>query len=191
MSESLNWEKYSAFSQKRYVEEAEKSSKPGSVAEMKAYFEAHYKKKAAQKASVLAQEANSSVNETLDYETQHGYCNDLSIEINSEEHSNVTVVEEPEKDAVDCQAVDYAHTNKDKCGIEQIEVEISKVGTAEDVPQPLVDTNLNVESSVLVDDSNQREHVEKTVIPIEERMPDPVCFLFCFFFSFLSFYVFI
>lgn len=47
MSETLAWEKWSAFSHNRYLEEAEKSSKPGSVAKMKAYFEAHYRKKQA------------------------------------------------------------------------------------------------------------------------------------------------
>lgn len=45
-SESLSWEKRSSFSHNRYLEEVEKYSKPGSVTEMKAYFEAHFKRKA-------------------------------------------------------------------------------------------------------------------------------------------------
>uniref|UniRef100_A0A2N9FZH2 TPX2 C-terminal domain-containing protein n=1 Tax=Fagus sylvatica TaxID=28930 RepID=A0A2N9FZH2_FAGSY len=44
-SEPLSWERRSSFSHNRYLEEVEKCSKPGSVIEKKAYFEAHFKKK--------------------------------------------------------------------------------------------------------------------------------------------------
>ncbi|XP_062111081.1 protein WVD2-like 7 isoform X2 [Humulus lupulus] len=44
-NESLSWERRSSFSHNRYLEEVEKCSKPGSVIEKKAYFEAHFKKK--------------------------------------------------------------------------------------------------------------------------------------------------
>jgi Ca2+-dependent lipid-binding protein len=54
MTESLAWEKWSNFSHNSYVEEAERFSKPGSVAQKKAFFEAHYKKLAAQKAAAAA-----------------------------------------------------------------------------------------------------------------------------------------
>ena len=60
MTESLSWEKWSTFSHKRYVEEAEKYSRPGSVAEKKAFFEAHYKRVAAKKAAALLEQANSN-----------------------------------------------------------------------------------------------------------------------------------
>ncbi|CAA0820143.1 Unknown protein [Striga hermonthica] len=54
--QSLSWEKWSAFSShKKYVEEAERYSQPGSVARKKAFFEAHYKRIAAQKAANDAQ----------------------------------------------------------------------------------------------------------------------------------------
>ncbi|XP_061337236.1 protein WVD2-like 7 [Gastrolobium bilobum] len=62
MSESLAWEKWSSFSHNRYVEEAERFSRPGSVAQKKAFFEAHYKKLAAQKAALLEQANNASQN---------------------------------------------------------------------------------------------------------------------------------
>ncbi|XP_023546497.1 protein WVD2-like 7 [Cucurbita pepo subsp. pepo] len=61
MSESLAWEKWSAFSHNRYQEELEKLSKPGSVAQKKAYFEAHYKRKAAQKAAAELEDTNTMV----------------------------------------------------------------------------------------------------------------------------------
>ncbi|CAF2133926.1 unnamed protein product [Brassica rapa] len=48
MSEKLDWKKWSSFpTQNRYVAEAERYSRPGSVAQKKAFFEAHYKKLAA------------------------------------------------------------------------------------------------------------------------------------------------
>ncbi|XP_031477005.1 protein WVD2-like 7 isoform X2 [Nymphaea colorata] len=47
-SESLAWEKWSSFSHNRYMEEVEKYSVPGSVAQKKAYFEAYYKRKRSQ-----------------------------------------------------------------------------------------------------------------------------------------------
>ncbi|KAI3714351.1 hypothetical protein L1987_72949 [Smallanthus sonchifolius] len=45
-SEPLSWERRSIFSHNRYLEEVEKYSKPGSVTEKKAYFEAEFKRKA-------------------------------------------------------------------------------------------------------------------------------------------------
>ncbi|KAL4178972.1 hypothetical protein AMTRI_Chr13g84880 [Amborella trichopoda] len=45
-TESLSWERRSSFSHNRYLEEVEKCSKPGSVTEKKAYFEAHFRRKA-------------------------------------------------------------------------------------------------------------------------------------------------
>ncbi|XP_058087293.1 protein WVD2-like 7 isoform X3 [Magnolia sinica] len=44
--ESLSWERRSSFSHNRYLEEVKKYSRPGSVIEKKAYFEAHFKRKA-------------------------------------------------------------------------------------------------------------------------------------------------
>lgn len=65
MSESLAWEKWSSFTQNRYLEEVEKYAKPGSVAEKKAYFEAHYKRKASQRAAAAAslEQQNGAVND--------------------------------------------------------------------------------------------------------------------------------
>ncbi|KAL6994419.1 hypothetical protein U1Q18_012522 [Sarracenia purpurea var. burkii] len=60
MSETLCWEKWSTFSHKRYVEEAEKYARPGSVAEKKAFFEAHFKRIAAKKAAALLEQAEAA-----------------------------------------------------------------------------------------------------------------------------------
>ncbi|KAL7093857.1 hypothetical protein ACP275_11G065500 [Erythranthe tilingii] len=79
MSESLDWEKWSSFTQNRHLEEVERYSKPGSVAEKKAYFEAHFKRRRA--AALLEQQIAES--------------NDLS-ETNSENkvEDNINVVTE-------------------------------------------------------------------------------------------------
>ncbi|KAI3952719.1 hypothetical protein MKW92_022921 [Papaver armeniacum] len=59
----LSWDKWSSFSQNKYLEEVEKCATPGSVASKKAYFEAHYKKIAARKvaAELLEQEQELEV----------------------------------------------------------------------------------------------------------------------------------
>lgn len=82
LSDSLAWEKWSAFSHNRYLEEVEKFARPGSVAEKKAYFEAHYKKKAAERAAALLEATNvvttSSVTEPP--MTEDRKCNDSSVD---------------------------------------------------------------------------------------------------------------
>ncbi|KAG7563563.1 TPX2 C-terminal [Arabidopsis suecica] len=45
-NETLAWERWSAFTQNRYLEEVERFTKPGSVAQKKAFFEAHFKNRA-------------------------------------------------------------------------------------------------------------------------------------------------
>ncbi|XP_023550394.1 protein WVD2-like 7 isoform X2 [Cucurbita pepo subsp. pepo] len=70
MSESLAWDKWSTFSHNRYVEEAEKFSRPGSVAQKKAFFEAHYKKIAAQRAAALLEQENAAASSNSVQQTE-------------------------------------------------------------------------------------------------------------------------
>ncbi|KOM28238.1 hypothetical protein LR48_Vigan511s006100 [Vigna angularis] len=77
-NDSLSWEKWSAFSPNKYLEEVEKCATPGSVAQKKAYFEAHYKNVAARKAELLAQEKQT---EKASVKTQ--YQNDEDLSCNS------------------------------------------------------------------------------------------------------------
>ncbi|KAI8538924.1 hypothetical protein RHMOL_Rhmol09G0140900 [Rhododendron molle] len=62
-AESLSWERRSSFSHNRYLEEVEKYSKPGSVIEKKAYFEAHFRRKA------LLSQSSSECQNGIDYQT--------------------------------------------------------------------------------------------------------------------------
>ncbi|KAK6160325.1 hypothetical protein DH2020_003706 [Rehmannia glutinosa] len=67
MSESLDWEKWSAFTHNRHLEEVEKYSKPGSVAEKKAYFEAHFKRR---RAAALLEQQNAAANDISETNTE-------------------------------------------------------------------------------------------------------------------------
>nr|XP_043625273.1 protein WVD2-like 7 isoform X2 [Erigeron canadensis] len=62
MTEPLNWEKWSSFSHNRILEDVKKYSRPGAVAEKKAFFEAHYKNFAAKKAANSPQKENQVPN---------------------------------------------------------------------------------------------------------------------------------
>ncbi|KAL4569421.1 hypothetical protein LXL04_025057 [Taraxacum kok-saghyz] len=68
-SESLSWERRSIFSHNRYLEEVEKYSKPGTVTEKKAYFEAEFRRKA------LLKQASSESQDGGDFSTSRN--NDL------------------------------------------------------------------------------------------------------------------
>ncbi|XP_050375411.1 protein WVD2-like 7 isoform X2 [Argentina anserina] len=71
-NDSLSWEKWSAFSPNKYLEEVEKCATPGSVAQKRAYFEAHYKRIAARKAEeLLEQEKQMQDGETLKSDDQN------------------------------------------------------------------------------------------------------------------------
>ncbi|KAL2332701.1 hypothetical protein Fmac_013914 [Flemingia macrophylla] len=112
MPEELDWEKWSTFTHNRYVEEAEKYSKPGSVAAKRAYFEAHYKRKAAERAAALIQETNAQVNGTID-EAQEGDCADSSFETSSIVNNVVVANEEQVKETVNCESVDRYQLKSD------------------------------------------------------------------------------
>ncbi|KAL0692588.1 hypothetical protein Bca4012_059768 [Brassica carinata] len=65
MTENLEWGKWSTFSHKKYVEEAEKYSRPGSVAQKKAFFEAHYKRIAEAKKAAAEEQPTVTPAEVL------------------------------------------------------------------------------------------------------------------------------
>lgn len=78
---SLSWEKWSTFTQNRHVEEAERYAQPGSVAEKKAFFEAHYKRiAAAKKAAALLEQENAAKN-SADPGFGSGGCIDTNPDI--------------------------------------------------------------------------------------------------------------
>ncbi|KAK3223546.1 hypothetical protein Dsin_010571 [Dipteronia sinensis] len=103
MSESLAWEKWSTFSHNRYLEEVERFSKPGSVAEKKAYFEAQHKRKAALKAAKLVEEANAFANDDVpELKTTSDFHNDSPMDTKSANENSHMVIDE--------QKQEYMHT---------------------------------------------------------------------------------
>ncbi|EXC31393.1 hypothetical protein L484_017675 [Morus notabilis] len=104
MSESLAWEKWSTFSHNRYVEEAERYSRPGSVAQKKAFFEAHYKNLAARKAAALLEQANAAASASSD---QNSTAQDSDKPV-----SNSEVPVDEHELSVESRAVDHANDAK-------------------------------------------------------------------------------
>lgn len=115
-NDALSWEKWSSFSPNKYLEEVEKCSTPGSVAQKKAYFEAHYKKIAAKKLEQL-QEETQQVGQKMEPlppevaepksgdETENGTCNGDFSSSNGEGfpigEQKMSVVDLKNSDAVD------------------------------------------------------------------------------------------
>ncbi|EYU28656.1 hypothetical protein ABFS82_12G111200 [Erythranthe guttata] len=79
-NDALSWEKWSSFSPNKYLEEVGTLSTPGSVAQKKAYFEAHYKKIAAKKAEEeLDQEKSDPVVLNADVSSNEEHIEDSSF----------------------------------------------------------------------------------------------------------------
>lgn len=116
MTESLDWEKWSSFSQNRYVEEAERYSKPGSVAQKKAFFEAHYKNLAAKKkaeaeaAALLEQQSKAQEQEILAVlDSEPVVDSNPDVVLKTEE--SASVLDSIEKETEFSEAVKVEHSN--------------------------------------------------------------------------------
>lgn len=95
-ADSLSWERWSTFPHKKYVEEAESYARPGSVAQKKAFFEAHYKRIAAQRAAAAA--LLEQENAALTQKTQN---ESVSLKENSVDHEEGGVPLNPPPDLAD------------------------------------------------------------------------------------------
>ncbi|XP_021832809.1 protein WVD2-like 7 [Prunus avium] len=172
MSEPLAWEKWSAFSHNRYLEEVEKFSKPGSVAQKKAYFEAHYKRKAAEKAAALLEVTNASASNVSESVNMYKNCDSFSnIEsANGESHMVVDKQQEnfvPNSEVVICPA-DMSAPNPN---VEGNQLDVSMVDGAEAVVQESV----NLANPVQVEISNKFENdkdQDEIVATQEEKIPN-------------------
>ncbi|EOA40077.1 hypothetical protein CARUB_v10008773mg [Capsella rubella] len=94
-NDSLSWEKFSAFSPNKYLEEVGKCATPGSVAQKKAYFEAHYKKIAERKAEIMDQEKQ--------LDTEASFRSNVSDQESVERENGVLVAESEVDDGSDGQ----------------------------------------------------------------------------------------
>ncbi|KAL6547478.1 hypothetical protein OROMI_023199 [Orobanche minor] len=91
MSESLDWGKWSSFTHNRYLEEVEKYSKPGSVAEKKAYFEAHFKRR---RAAALLEQQNAAANNLTETNTEFNVKDTSSSDLDSDLGESYAVIKE-------------------------------------------------------------------------------------------------
>ncbi|ESQ34373.1 hypothetical protein EUTSA_v10007419mg [Eutrema salsugineum] len=108
-NDSLSWEKFSAFSPNKYLEEVGKCATPGSVAQKKAYFEAHYKKIAERKAEIMDEEKQMDKNASFrsivtDKGSMEGENGGLVAESGVDEGSNEKFTCEEDKYVTDVAA---------------------------------------------------------------------------------------
>ncbi|CAH9120285.1 unnamed protein product [Cuscuta epithymum] len=94
MSESLAWDKWSTFTNNNYREEALRYSRPGSVAEKKAFFEARLKTGAAKKPA-----ASPSTQQKTDHSSETGECGqETAIAVHSAVQQHICSEEQVEPD---------------------------------------------------------------------------------------------
>ncbi|GAB2297803.1 hypothetical protein Dimus_031891 [Dionaea muscipula] len=116
ISESLDWGKWSAFSQNRYVEEAEKCSRPGFVAKMKAHFEAHFKRTAATKRAMVIDEPHEEANGVSEVEASDTVGTSSSC-LGSAEPTKETSHENKSLSVVKCLPLPISSTDQKQSGM--------------------------------------------------------------------------
>lgn len=174
MSESLAWEKWSTFSHNRYVEEAEKHSRPGSVAQKKAFFEAHYKNLAARKAAALLEQANAAaLHNVPEPESEKGVATQDSQTMIS--NSEVMFHEQEEVNAPDTEESLVSNTNGYNSNAEMGNFGSSTVKVADPATeQPvLVESTEKVETLSQVVDVRQETELSGTT-QMKKPMPKVV-----------------
>ncbi|KAJ6351509.1 hypothetical protein OIU78_007432 [Salix suchowensis] len=172
MSESLAWEKWSAFSHNRYLEEVEQFSKPGSVAQKKAYFEAHYKKRAAMKAAALLEQANAASN-VPQVEAPSEAPNSSHVNSEIPKETNDVIINEQDEGSADAGLIQSSDANEfyadeQKDNLQNVKVEGNEV---------VREKNAEMENSIQVQNVKENENAEDSDITVampEEKMPNKV-----------------
>lgn len=178
MSDSLSWEKWSSFSHNRYVEEAEKFSRPGSVAQKKAFFEAHYRNLAARKAAALLEQANAEANNVQEPENEGGIPDkttqdSLTVATNSQEAGDR---EEVHVQQVNSEASFVADDNTRTSNVDMERFESSNVEEVE----PSAENEILVENCVKIETLNQivkvdnKEEVKEMELSVSKQMEKPL-----------------
>ncbi|KAJ6430346.1 hypothetical protein OIU84_021700 [Salix udensis] len=170
MSESLAWEKWSAFSHNRYLEEVEQFSKPGSVAQKKAYFEAHYKKRAAMKAAALLEQANAASN-VPQVEAPCEAPNSSHVYSEILKETNDVIINEQDEGSADAGLIQSSDANEFYADEQKDDLQNVKVEGNEVVREK----NVEMENSIQVENVKENENAEDrdiTVAMPEEKMPN-------------------
>ncbi|XP_011097333.1 protein WVD2-like 7 isoform X1 [Sesamum indicum] len=131
MTESLSWERWSTFSShKKYVEEAQRYAQPGSVAQKKAFFEAHYKKIAAQKAAAALLEQENAAKVEAEKEAEGNVDNSGGNQQRAVLNSQLVLDEKMEEEPKIQDVMEDSEANANKNGstaVAEIRTEESKV----------------------------------------------------------------
>ncbi|KAF8040717.1 hypothetical protein BT93_B2828 [Corymbia citriodora subsp. variegata] len=144
MSDSLAWEKWSTFSHNHYLEEVEKFSKPGSVAQKRAYFEAHYKKKAATQATSQIEEVGEPNFDVPQQEDIHARGDESTEESGLAKADPLDAHDENrKKDSVEAMLVSSGDRNQSNPISERSEVEIAEVAGPENGKAELAEKHLS------------------------------------------------
>lgn len=178
MSDSLSWEKWSSFSHNRYVEEAEKFSRPGSVAQKKAFFEAHYRNLAARKAAALLEQANAEASNVQEPENEGGIPDkttqdSLTVATNSQEAGDR---EEVYVQQVNSEGSFVADDNTRTSNVDMERFESSNVEEVE----PSAENEILVENCVKIETLNQivkvdnKEEVKEMELSVSKQMEKPL-----------------
>lgn len=133
-SESLSWEKWSTFSHKRHVEEAERYSRPGSVAEKKKFFEAHYKKIAEKKKAEAA--LLEQTNATAGYAPGSGEVTDTSN--STLENMDIEKALEPNEEVQTHVASPHSVSEMDKTKVHSKEGDVMELEKDQKSPQKVM-----------------------------------------------------
>ncbi|KAK9277472.1 hypothetical protein L1049_007016 [Liquidambar formosana] len=169
MSESLAWEKWSSFSQNRYLEEVEKFSKPGSVAQKRAYFEAHYKRIAAKKAAALLEEENAATNNVPRPEIVDEIHNTSSMDSESAETNiNAAMDESLEKETPNTELVLSVDANECNSNVDKYELENSNASVENE--EPVIKNCAFVENTNEVKNSNHLKHVTNQHVEHQDKI---------------------
>ncbi|GFY96368.1 hypothetical protein Acr_11g0006740 [Actinidia rufa] len=157
-AESLSWERRSSFSHNRYLEEVEKYSKPGSVTEKKAYFEAHFRRKA------LMSQSSPECQSGTDYQTSENDTSENMVYSEEFEHNN---------EGSHSVQFDKSSANSEYDGYSEEECQKEEMRTSYD--QPLFEPAFNVASVVrsVPDHVNlEKEHqMETESLPVIDAEP--------------------
>ncbi|GKV14675.1 hypothetical protein SLEP1_g25508 [Rubroshorea leprosula] len=154
MSESLAWEKFSTFSHNRYLEEAEQFAKPGTVAEKKAFFEAHFKKRAAMREATWAEEAKLAASVSFQMRTTNAIPNDSSKTASANANIPLAIAKKqdtnvPENEVADSGDASECNPNVERDNLANLEC------------QAVTEQNLNEQNLIQVEKSKHEENAGK------------------------------
>ncbi|XVE92250.1 hypothetical protein REPUB_Repub01dG0080600 [Reevesia pubescens] len=174
MSESLAWEKWSTFSHNRYLEEVEKFSKPGSVAQKKAYFEAHYKRRAAMRAAALLEQAKTVTNDASQMGTINAAPFDPSLDSDSATANPSLAMNQQEKNVSDSEVANAADVDAGNLNVERDYMDV----TDAEKGQAVMGKDVNMENNNQVENSKALEIIDNYSMIIatpDTKIPHKEC----------------